>query len=98
MQLRKLYRTIENIGSQPFSSTEELLRRVLEEVVRNEEIKINGGRAWKFNPRSGSYVLLHQVGDMEPIEPIYQAKIKDYPVFTQLAEVRTVLAQEQIGR
>jgi sigma-B regulation protein RsbU (phosphoserine phosphatase) len=95
MQLRKLYRTIESIGSRPFENAAELLRRVLEEVVRNEEIKINGGRAWKFNPRSGSYVLLHQVGDMEPIEPNYQVKIKDYPVFTQLAEVRTVLAQEQ---
>ncbi|HEY6192631.1 MAG TPA: serine/threonine-protein phosphatase, partial [Bacteroidota bacterium] len=85
MQLRKLYRTIENIGSQPFSSTEELLRRVLEEVVRNEEIKIKGGRAWKFNPKSGAYLLLQQVGEMEPIEPNYQVKVKDYPVFQQLS-------------
>jgi phosphoserine phosphatase RsbU/P len=95
MQLRKLYRTIENIGSQPFSSTEELLRRVLEEVVRNEEIKIKGGRAWKFNPKSGAYLLLQQVGEMAPIEPNYQVKVKDYPVFRELSEVRTVLADEQ---
>ena len=95
MQLRKLYRTIENIGSQPFENTEELLRRVLEAVVQNEEIKLKGGRIWKFNPKGCSYMLLQQVGDMQPIEPNYQVKVKDYPVFGELAKVRTVLAKEE---
>lgn len=95
MQLRKLYRTIETIGSRPFENAEELLLRVLEEIVRNEEIKINGGRAWKFNPKSCSYMLLHQVGEMQQIEPNYQVKVKDYPVFTELSKVRTLLAHEE---
>jgi serine phosphatase RsbU (regulator of sigma subunit) len=95
MQLRKLYRTIESIGTKEFENTEQLLRRVLEEVVRNEEIKIKGGRVWKFNQKTGGYVLLHQVGEMQPIEPNYQVKVKEYPVFLELPKLRTVLANEE---
>ena len=81
MQLRKLYRTIESIAFKKFENEEELLRHALHEIVQNEEIKINGGRAWKFDPKTGSYELLHQVGDMESIRQHYRIKIKDYPIF-----------------
>ncbi|MBI1803788.1 MAG: serine/threonine-protein phosphatase [Ignavibacteriae bacterium] len=94
MQLRKLYRTIETIGSQKFESDEELLQHVLSEIVRNEEISIKGGRIWKFDPRSAGYELVHQIGDMDPIKAHYKIKLKDYPIFLELPKVRTVLASE----
>jgi len=94
MQLRKLYRTIETIGSQKFESDEELLQHVLKEIVRNEEISIKGGRIWKFDPRSASYELIHQIGDMDSIKASYKIKLKDYPIFLELPKVRTVLASE----
>jgi sigma-B regulation protein RsbU (phosphoserine phosphatase) len=95
MQLRKLYKTIEAIASQPFESEEELLKRVLHAVVDNSEINIKGGRAWKFDPRSGSYVLMYQTGDIETIKKNYHIKLRDYPIFTELPKMRTVLASEQ---
>ncbi len=95
MQLRKLYRTIESIASKSFEKEEDLLKNVLHEIVHNEEIHIRGGRTWRFDARSGSYELLHQVGDMEHIKPHYRIKVKDYPLFYELPKLRTVLGNEQ---
>jgi sigma-B regulation protein RsbU (phosphoserine phosphatase) len=95
MQLRKLYRTIESIASKSFDKEEDLLRNVLQEIVHNDEINIKGGRTWRFDAKSGSYELLHQIGDMEHIRPHYRIKLKDYPIFYELAKLRTVLGSEQ---
>src|SRR5512140_3630697 len=95
MQLRKLYRTIESIASKSFEKEEDLLKNVLHEIVHNEEIHIRGGRTWRFDARSGTYELLHQVGDMEHIKPHYRIKVKDYPIFYELPKLRTVLGSEQ---
>ena len=95
MQLRKLYRTIETIGSQKFEKEEELFQHVLREIVQNEEINIKGGRCWKFDAKSGSYELLFQVGDMEQIKQHFRIKVKDYPIFLELPKLRTVIGSEQ---
>ncbi len=95
MQLRKLYRTIETIAAQKFEKEEELIRKVLQKVVTNEEIDIKGGRCWKFDSKSGTYELLLQVGDMEQIKQHYRLKMKDYPLFLELPKLRTVIASEQ---
>ncbi|MBI1807055.1 MAG: serine/threonine-protein phosphatase [Ignavibacteria bacterium] len=95
MQLRKLYRTIENIASRNVDNEEDLLKDVIQEIVRSEEINIKGGRIWKFDPKTGSYVLLHQLGEMAPIRQHYRVKVKDYPIFLELPKLRTVLGNEQ---
>ncbi len=95
MQLRKLYRTIETIAYQQFDTEEDLLKHVLREIVQNEEIHIKGGRSWKFEPKTGTYMLIHQEGQVQPIESNYRIKVKDYPIFLELAKLRTVLANEQ---
>jgi sigma-B regulation protein RsbU (phosphoserine phosphatase) len=95
MQLRKLYKTIEAIASKKYPTSEELLTHALAEIVSLEEIKIKGGRIWKFEPRSGSYVLIHQIGEIEHIKQNYRVKVKDYPIFYELPKVRTALASEQ---
>jgi len=95
MQLRKLYRTIEEIANKQFDSTEDLLKHLLQEIVQSEEILIKGGRVWKFDARTGSYELLHQVGEIEQIKRHYRVKVKDYPVFFELPQRRTVLGSEQ---
>ena len=94
MQLRKLYRTIESIASKPFDNEEELLKRVLQEIIHNEEINMKGGRLWKFDSKTATYSLVFQDGEIERIRSNFQVKVKDYPVFSELAQVRTVLAKE----
>jgi len=95
MQLRKLYRTIEKIAARNFTDEEDLLKQVIHEIVQNEEINLKGGRIWKFDPKSGSYELLHQVGDIEQIKQHYRIKLKDNPIFTELPSLRTMLGSEQ---
>ena len=94
MELRRLYRTIEELASRQYSSDEELLEFVMKEIVRHDEIPIRGGRVWKFEPRTGSYVLVHQVGDIDKIRQQYKVKVKEYPMFLEMAKQRTVLANE----
>lgn len=95
MQLRKLYRTIESIANKQFDNDEDVLKHVLQEIVQSEQIHLKGGRIWKFDSRTGTYILFHQVGDIEPIKENYRVKVKDYPIFFQLPNIRTVLASEQ---
>lgn len=95
MQLRKLYRTIESVGSRQFETEEELLKNVIAEIVRNEEIRIRGGRVWKFDQKTGTYLLIDQIGAIQTIRPNYRIKVKDYPVFLQLPNTRTILAREE---
>lgn len=94
MHIRKLYRTIENLASQSSANTEELLISVIHAVIHYEEIKIKGGRLWKLNPKTNSYILVHQEGDIEKIRSDYQLKIKDNPMLLDLPKVRTFLAKE----
>jgi len=95
MQLRKLYRTIENIASKSAEHEEDLLKQVIQEIVQSEEIRLKGGRIWKLDAKSGTYLLLHQTGDMEAIRQGYPIKVKDYPIFLELPQLRTVLGSEQ---
>lgn len=94
MELRRLYHTIERLADQKFESEEALLQFILNEIVRNEEIPIRGGRVWKFDPASASYELLHQAGDIEKIETNYRLRIADYPIFLELPKRRTILESE----
>lgn len=94
MQLRKLYKTIETIASQKFPSDEALLTHALHEIINNGEIKINGGRLWKFDARTGSYILLQQHGEIEQIKQQYRVRVKEYPIFYELPKLRTVLGNE----
>jgi len=95
MQLRKLYRTIENLASRHVENEEDLLKQVIEEIVQNEDVNVKGGRVWKFDAKQGAYVLLHQTGDMESIKKGYTIKVKDYPIFLELPKSRTFLGSEQ---
>jgi sigma-B regulation protein RsbU (phosphoserine phosphatase) len=95
MQLRRLYHTVESIASKKFDTDEDLLSHVLQEIIRSEQFRIKGGRVWKFESRTGSYVLTYQTGEMEKISKNYRIKVKDYPVFYELPNTRTVLSHEQ---
>jgi phosphoserine phosphatase RsbU/P len=95
MQLRKLYRTVEAIAAQQYEKEEDFFTHVLDEIVRNEEIELKGGRLWKLDSKTGSYVLVTQVGDIDPIKKNYRIKVRDVPLFFDLPKLRTVLAHEE---
>ena len=94
MNQKKLHRTIETIASKHFDSEYEMLISVLNQVVEDEQLNINGGRIWVLNPEAKGYKLLYQIGKVAKINPDFYLKIKDYPVFEQIVKERTILGDE----
>lgn len=94
MDQRRLYKTVETISSGNFSSDREMLIEVLNQIVLNEDIEINGGRIWHLNTDNASYNLLYQTGKVERIAENFALKISEYPIFDYIAKERTVLGNE----
>ncbi len=94
MNQHRLYRTIELLGEQKFRTDDQLLVHILEEIIRNEEIPIRGGRIWKLEAAQGTYRLIHQEGEMDHIEKNFRLQIIDYPMFLQLPRKGTVVGTE----
>jgi sigma-B regulation protein RsbU (phosphoserine phosphatase) len=94
MDQHKLYNTIRMLSEQKFSSDEQLLGHVLENIIHKEEIPIKGGRIWKFDAASGSYRLLRQYGEIETIDRNFRLRVSDNPIFLQLPRKGTLVATE----
>jgi sigma-B regulation protein RsbU (phosphoserine phosphatase) len=94
MDQKKLYRTIESVASKTFANNKELLEDVVQQIVKNEQIQLTGGRIWKLEPRRKSYKLLFQTGKVQKIADDFTLLIKDYPLFDRMATERTILADE----
>ena len=94
MDQHRLYNTIKLMTEERFQSDEELLCHVLESIIRHEAIPVKGGRIWKLDPKSRSYRLTQQMGDVEPISSDFRLRIDDYPLFLQLPEKGTIVQDE----
>jgi sigma-B regulation protein RsbU (phosphoserine phosphatase) len=94
MNQHRLYRTIESLSGQKFRTDEQLLGHILESIILNEEIPIKGGRIWKLEPTQGTYKLVHQHGEMEPIKKNFRLRILSYPMFLQLGRKQTIVGTE----
>ncbi len=94
MDQHKLYRTILTLGDEKFRNEESLLGHVLENIIQNEDIPIKGGRIWKLDAAAGTYRLLRQYGEMDPIDKNFRISVLDYPVFLHLHKRGTIVATE----
>lgn len=96
MEQKRLYKTLENAFKHfpDFKSDKELLSYVLQEVINNENIEINGGRLWELNDQKTAYVMAEQRGEVEKIRRGYSLKVRDYPIFYEVGRNRSVLAKE----
>ncbi|MFN0156438.1 MAG: PP2C family protein-serine/threonine phosphatase [Bacteroidota bacterium] len=94
MNQHKLYRTIEMMGDRKVRTDDQLLTHILKEIISSEEIPVRGGRIWKLEPTAGTYKLIHQEGEIEPIKKSFRLRIPDYPMFMQLPRKGTIVATE----
>jgi phosphoserine phosphatase RsbU/P len=94
MDQHRLYRTITLLADEQFRTTEQLLAYILENIIHNEDLPIKGGRIWKLEPPSGTYRIIRQFGDMEPIKKNFRLRILDYPLFLQLPRKGTIVGTE----
>ncbi len=97
MDQRRLYRTIESFAPEHFKTEKELLKHVLNEIVKTEAIRLKGGRLWQYEPATDSYRLIHQIGQIEMMETGYRIQVSRYPMFQHLVEQRTIIANETDG-
>ncbi len=94
MNQHRLHRTIESLTEKKFRTDDQLLNHVLASIIQNDEIPIRGGRIWKLDASAGTYRLVHQYGDVEPIKKNFGLRIANYPMFLQLARKQTIVANE----
>jgi phosphoserine phosphatase RsbU/P len=94
MEPKKLYKTVETIASQNFTSNTEMLISVLRELIENYSINLTGGRIWELDSDAGVYRLLFQTGKLEKIDDNFSIKIADYPIFDLISKERTVVEKE----
>lgn len=94
MNQRRLYRTIESFASDHFKSDKEVLKHVLNEIVKDENIDIKGGRIWQYEQSTQSFRLVHQIGVIEKLEPGYKIAVANYPIFLRLGDQRSLTANE----
>ena len=94
MDQHKLYRTIRHLGEEHFLTEEQMLSYVLENIIANEEIQVKGGRIWKLDETSGTYGLIHQVGEMDLISKSFRLRVVEYPLFRLLHKKGTILGNE----
>lgn len=94
MNQRRLYRTIESFASQHFKTDKELLKHVVNEIVKDENIDIKGGRIWQFEASTDSYRLVHQIGAIDKLDTGYRIQLSTYPLFYRLTEHRSLIANE----
>jgi sigma-B regulation protein RsbU (phosphoserine phosphatase) len=91
---RRLYRTIESFASEHFKSEKDLLKHVLNEIVKDENIDVKGGRIWQYDSSSQSYRLVHQIGLIERLDQGYRILVSNYPIFVRLGDQRSLIANE----
>ncbi len=94
MDQKKLYKTVETIASKKFSDEKEMLVTVLNQIIDNEEINVNGGRLWRLQPDVKKYSLLYQTGNVKRIDSNFSLLIENYPTFDKIAKERTILGNE----
>ncbi|MDO8550935.1 MAG: PP2C family protein-serine/threonine phosphatase [Ignavibacteria bacterium] len=94
MDQKKLYKTVETIAHQCFSSEKEMLTEVINQIIEIEEINVTGGRLWKLNTKEEAYDLLYQTGNLEKIDENFKVFIAGYPLFDLVAKERTILGDE----
>ena len=94
MTQRTLYKAIEKVGANEFSSVSEMLVTVLQQILSYDRLNLIGGRIWKLHPEEKQYELMYEDGNIENVGSGFRLRLKDNPVFDEVAKRRTILADE----
>jgi serine phosphatase RsbU (regulator of sigma subunit) len=85
---------LETAASQNFASEQELLLEIVQQLVDNEQIKVNGGRVWELDVEKKGYKLIYQTGTTIILPEDFYLLIQDNEIFNKISTDRTVLADE----
>lgn len=94
MDQKKLHKLVETIASREVSTEKELLVKVIDQIIENEDIKVTGGRIWQLNEEKKSYRIIYQTGNFEKLNPEFELKVGEDPIFLRITQERTLLGNE----
>lgn len=92
-----VYKILDSLISKRFKSVHQLLKALVDGVVKSEHFNINGGRIWELNKEEKCYELKYQSGSSKKIPDGYKQSLEQSNIFSELANLlnsRTILADE----
>jgi serine phosphatase RsbU (regulator of sigma subunit) len=94
---RRLYRLLEKMTNRHYSKPLDLIISIINEVTDNGEYEMLGGRVWKFDIKTFSYILTYQYGKVKSIPNNFAISVLDDEVnetLKRLSKKRTIMQDE----
>ncbi len=92
---KRIYKTLQRIASFNYKNDTELFKKVIGELVKDEKVKVYGGRVWKLCKENKSYKILFQTGKVRRIKKDFELSLtENYELFSRIEEERTITSTE----
>lgn len=91
---RETYKLIDKLLAGSFDTDDDLLKTLVRDICDRTELGITGGRVWELDMLEHAYRIIFQYGNVEPIPEDYTIQISEQPIFSQLAEKRSIVNME----
>lgn len=96
-QNQDIYKILDKLTSKKYLNTVDLLKSLVDGVVKSKHFNINGGRVWMLDKETNSYILKYQVGLKSTIPEGYKQSLEEQHIFTNLANLlqnKSIIADE----
>ncbi len=92
---KRIYKTLQRIASLKHKDERELFKNVIGELVKDDKVKISGGRIWQLLPKEKSYRIYYQTGKVKRIKKDFSLSLKgNDELFRRIEEERTISSTE----
>jgi sigma-B regulation protein RsbU (phosphoserine phosphatase) len=92
---KRIYKTLQRIASLKYKDEKELFKNVIGELVKDDKVKISGGRVWHLSPEEKSYRIYYQTGKIKRIKKDFPLTLKgNEELFNRIETERTITSTE----
>lgn len=88
---------LDNLISKRFKSVKQLLKSLVDGIVKSEHLNITGGRIWELNKEEKCYNLNYQTGSAKKIPEGHKQSLDQNHIYTELSNLlntRSIIADE----
>ncbi len=92
---KRIYKTLLRIASFNYKNDTELFKKVIQELVKDEKVKVYGGRVWRLSDDRQTYKILFQTGKVKRIKKDFELALhENETLFSRIEEERTITSTE----
>ncbi len=92
---KRIYKTLQRIASLKYKDEKELFKNVIGELVKDDKVKISGGRVWHLSSKEKSYRILYQTGKVKRIKKDFSLSLNgNEELFNRIEQERTITSTE----